>query len=68
MIQGVRVAMETHLRFSNDDQERVLDWAWKLHAKQARQFIVKNRARKNKSKEGEDHTKELIMKGFGQNI
>lgn len=32
MIQGVHVAMETHLRFPTNDQEKVLEQAWKLHA------------------------------------
>lgn len=59
MIHGVNVAMETH-----DDQEKVLDWAWKFHTNWERQFIVKTRAQKG-GKEGEDHTKGLLMKGFG---
>ncbi|GAA6079240.1 uncharacterized [Tachysurus ichikawai] len=29
--------------FSKDDQEKVLDWAWKLYANWARQLIVENR-------------------------
>lgn len=70
MIQGVHVTMETHLRFPNDDQEKVLDWAWKLYANSARQFIVRNcvKNRRGSTKRERITPRGLIMKGFDQNI
>lgn len=50
MIQGVYVAMETRLRFPKDDQEKVLDSAWKLYADEARQSIVRKRVKRKKKK------------------